>query len=196
MNLCFATNNENKLREIQSLLGSTFHLLTLKDIGCHADIPEPYDTIAENSLGKAEYIWKQFHTNNFADDTGLEVLALDGAPGVQSARYAGSSRDSGKNIDLLLHNLRNTDERRARFVTVITLILDGKVHVFEGVANGHIIREKRGEEGFGYDPVFIPEGYDRTFAEMDLDEKNRISHRSKAFSQLVQFLKKESHGSF
>jgi XTP/dITP diphosphohydrolase len=194
MNICFATNNENKLREIQSLLGSEFHLLTLKDIGCNVDIPEPYDTITENSRGKADYIWKHFHINNFADDTGLEVYALNGDPGVRSARYAGPSRDSEKNIGLLLQNLDDAADRRARFVTVITLILDGEVHSFEGIAEGHILHEKRGEEGFGYDPVFVPEGYDRTFAEMDLDEKNRISHRSKAFSKLVQFLKKETHG--
>ncbi|CAG4989216.1 dITP/XTP pyrophosphatase [Dyadobacter sp. CECT 9275] len=188
MKLCFATNNENKLREIQSLLGNNFNLITLKDIGCDVDIPEPYLTIAENSHGKAEYVWQEFGISCFADDSGLEVDALGGAPGVISARYAGPQRNSDDNIALLLTKLGSEVNRKARFITVITLVLDGIYNQFEGTVEGTIIAERRGLEGFGYDPIFLPEGHDRTFGEMSLAEKNNLSHRARAFSKLVSFL--------
>ncbi|WAC11670.1 RdgB/HAM1 family non-canonical purine NTP pyrophosphatase [Dyadobacter pollutisoli] len=189
MKLCFATNNLHKLEEIQVLLGTHFELVTLKDIECNEDIPEPYDTIAENSKGKAEYVWDNFGINCFADDTGLEVDALNGDPGVKSARYAGPQRDAGENIDLLLQNLAGQTDPAARFITVITLVIDGQYRQFEGSVEGKIIFEKRGANGFGYDPVFVPEGYDRTFAEMTLAEKSALSHRARAFAKLVAFLK-------
>lgn len=189
MKLCFATNNLHKLEEIQALLGTHFELVTLKDIGCNEDIPEPYDTIAENSKGKAEYVWDNFGISCFADDTGLVVDALNGDPGVKSARYAGPQRDAGDNIELLLQNLAGQSAPTARFITIITLVVDGQYRQFEGSVEGKIIFEKRGTNGFGYDPVFVPEGYDRTFAEMTLAEKSALSHRARAFAKLVAFLK-------
>jgi len=189
MKLCFATNNSHKLKEIQALLGDQFELVTLNDIGCDTEIPEPYDTIAENSKGKAVYVYDHFSMNCFADDTGLVVDALGGEPGVFSARYAGPQRDSDDNIALLLDNLSSKTDRTARFITVITLAIDGEYYEFEGTVEGKIIKEKRGTNGFGYDPVFVPDGYDRTFAEMTLSEKSLLSHRSRAFSKLVGFLK-------
>lgn len=189
MKLCFATNNLHKLEEIQALLGDQFELLTLNDIGCHADIPEPYETIPENSRAKAEYVWKNYGINCFADDTGLEVASLNNEPGVRSARYAGPQRNSEDNIDLLLTNLANQNNHGARFITVITLVLDGAYHQFEGIVEGNIIFEKKGANGFGYDPVFVPEGFDRTFAEMTLPEKSALSHRGRAFAKLVGYLK-------
>jgi XTP/dITP diphosphohydrolase len=189
MKLCFATNNVNKLKEIQALLGDQFELLTLNDIGCLTDITEPYETIPENSRAKAEYVWENYGINCFADDTGLEVFSLNNEPGVRSARYAGPQRNSEDNIDLLLTNLASHSNHGARFITVITLVLNGVYQQFEGIVEGNIIFEKRGANGFGYDPVFVPEGFDKTFAEMTLAEKSALSHRGRAFTKLVDYLK-------
>jgi XTP/dITP diphosphohydrolase len=186
--LCFATNNANKLREVQRLLEGRFLVQGLEAIGCHEELPETQPTIPGNSRQKAEYVWEHYRTSCFADDTGLEVEALGGEPGVYSARYAGPQRDSADNIRLLLQRLAGHENRRARFVTVITLVLRGQVHQFEGVAEGTILPEWRGNEGFGYDPVFLPDGHSQTFAEMPLLEKNRISHRGRAMEKLVAFL--------
>lgn len=188
MKLCFATNNLHKLEEIQALLGDQFELVTLSEIGCNTDIPEPYDTIAENSKAKAEFVWKNFGINCFADDSGLEVAALNGEPGVRSARYAGPQRNADDNMNLLIEKLWNHTNRQSRFVTVISLVLDGVYHQFEGIVNGRIISERRGTNGFGYDPIFIPDGHDRTFAEMTMQEKSALSHRGLAFAKLVGFL--------
>lgn len=191
MQLCFATNNAHKLAEIQALLGSDFTLETLAAIGCHEEIPETQPTIAGNSRQKAEYIWRNFRVNAFADDTGLEIYALDGEPGVHSAHYAGPQRNADDNIRRVWHELAGRGEgipARARFLTVITLVLDGKYHQFEGTVEGTVIAEKRGTNGFGYDPVFRPAGHDRTFAEMSMAEKSQLSHRARAFARLVAFL--------
>ncbi|MEN7549014.1 non-canonical purine NTP diphosphatase [Rapidithrix thailandica] len=187
--ICFATNNPNKLREIRQALEGHFNVVGMQEIGCTEDIPEPYDTLEENSNAKAVHIWEKFQIDCFGDDTGLEVEALNNAPGVLSARYAGEQKDNNANIRLLLKNLAGKPHRKARFRTVITLYLQGKSHQFEGIVNGHITEELRGEEGFGYDPVFVPEGHTHTFAEMSLEEKNKISHRGKAVQQLISFLK-------
>lgn len=189
MKLCFATNNRHKLEEIQALLGDQFELVTLSDIGCETDIPEPFDTIGENSREKARFVNENFGIDCFADDTGLVVDALNGEPGVKSARYAGEHRNSNDNIDLLLKNLADKENKAARFLTVITLCLNGHYHQFEGTVEGVIIDEKRGTNGFGYDPVFVPEGQARTFAEMTMQEKSGLSHRGRAFAKLVAFLK-------
>ncbi|TDB68776.1 RdgB/HAM1 family non-canonical purine NTP pyrophosphatase [Arundinibacter roseus] len=192
MELCFATNNLHKLAEIQDLMGAEFRLLTLEDIGCFEDIPETQPTIAANSHQKAEYIWEHFGANAFADDTGLEVYALDNEPGVYSARYAGPQRDANDNIEHLWHRLAETGKTLpspARFVTIITLVHRGKYYQFEGIMEGSIIAKKRGTNGFGYDPVFLPLGHSRTFAEMSREEKGQLSHRAKAFEKLVEFLK-------
>ena len=190
MKIVFATNNEHKLAEIRAILGDAFEVVSLADIGCHEDIPETGSTLEENALMKAEYIYNKYHLSCFADDTGLEVEALDGAPGVYSARYAGGvGHDSDANMKKLLHELENKDNRKARFRTVIALIIDDKVKTFEGIVNGEIIKERRGGEGFGYDPVFQPEGYDKTFAELGLDVKNQISHRARATQKLADYLK-------
>ena len=189
MKLCFATNNVNKLLEIQALLGDEFSLSTLKDIGCEDDIPETRETIAENSSQKAEYVWNNYRIDCFADDTGLEVEALNGEPGVLSARYAGPQRDANDNMTLLLKKLSMQTNRNARFKTVITLVRNGDYKQFEGVVEGTIIFEKRGSFGFGYDPIFMPNGYETTFAEMSLEEKGQLSHRAIAFAKLVAFLK-------
>jgi XTP/dITP diphosphohydrolase len=191
MKLCFATNNRHKLEEIQAILGDQFELLTLSDIGCDTDIPEPFDTIAENSREKARFVRDNFSIDCFADDTGLVVDALNGEPGVKSARYAGEQRDSNDNIDLLLKNLAVKENRTARFLTVITLSLNGEYRQFEGTVEGIIIDEKRGSNGFGYDPVFVPEGHTRTFAEMAMQEKSEMSHRGRAFAKLVTFLREQ-----
>ena len=190
MALCFATNNRNKIKEIEKLLGQEYPLLGLKDIGCTVELPETQKTLEGNSLQKAEYVYHHYRTDCFADDTGLEVFALDGEPGVYSARYAGPERDSQKNMALLLENLQGKDSRAARFRTVITLIKEGKTHQFEGIVKGKIKENYQGNEGFGYDPIFIPEGYDKTFAEMSMEEKNKISHRGIAIQKLVAFLRK------
>jgi len=189
MKLCFATNNMHKLQEVQAMLGGAFSLVTLAEIGCTDDIPETRDTIAENSAQKAEYIWDKYGINCFSDDTGLEVASLNGEPGVLSARYAGPQRNSDDNMDLLLTKLSASENRKARFKTVITLVLNGTYNQFEGIVEGEIISEKRGGEGFGYDPIFLPDGYDRTFAEMTLAEKGKLSHRARAFEKLNAFLK-------
>ena len=209
MKIVFATNNEHKLSEIRAILGPSFDVVSLADIGCHEDIPETGQTLEENALMKAEYVYNKYHLSCFADDTGLEVAALNGAPGVYSARYAaivpagepaGPSHDSEANMARLLRELANNNNRKARFRTVIALIEKKDVcpcgctsikvvHKFEGIVNGEITREKSGAEGFGYDPIFRPDGYDKTFAELGLDIKNQISHRARATQKLAEYLK-------
>ena len=192
MRIVFATNNQHKLSEIRQILGSRVEVLSLKDIGCDVDIPETGSTLEENALQKAQYVYDHYHIDCFADDTGLEVDALDGAPGVYSARYAGGEgHDSEANMTKLLGELGENNNRRARFRTVITLIQQGEVHEFEGIVNGQIIRERRGGEGFGYDPIFQPDGYDQTFAELGIEIKNQISHRARATAKLAEYLLKE-----
>ena len=171
------------------MLGKRISLVSLEEVGCLEELEESKETIEGNSQQKAEYVYDNYGVNVFADDTGLEVAALNGEPGVKSARYAGPDRDNESNIDLLLKNLESKNDRSAQFRTVITLFLNGKMHQFEGVAKGEIISAKRGDKGFGYDPVFIPEGYTKSFAEMTMEEKNVISHRGKAVKKLVDFLK-------
>jgi XTP/dITP diphosphohydrolase len=190
--IVFATNNEHKLRELQQILGQQFKLLSLKEIDCFEDIPEESPTIEENSMDKAIYVFEKYGKDCFADDTGLEVEALDGRPGVLSARYAGDEKNMDENIAKVLAELEGKTNWKARFKTVISLIIDGKKHQFEGIVNGKIIKDKRGEGGFGYDPVFVPDGYEITFAEMDAAEKNKISHRGLAVKKLVDFLEKLS----
>lgn len=188
MKLIFATNNQHKVEEIRHSIGQQFELLTLKEAGIDVDIPEPHDTIEANASEKSRTIYRMTDTNCFSEDTGLEVAALNGEPGVKSARYAGEDKAFDKNIDKLLHKLEGRDDTRARFKTVISLIIDGKETLFEGICNGRIIRERRGSKGFGYDPVFIPDGSDKTFGEMEMEEKDRFSHRAKAIQKLVTFL--------
>jgi len=188
MELVFATNNHHKVQEIQSLVGDRITLLSLKDIGHEGDLPEEQDTLEGNAYQKAKYVFDHYGFNCFADDTGLEVEALNGLPGVYSARYAGSSKNSQNNINKLLRKIKDKQNRRARFRTVISLIINGTEKRFEGVVNGEIINDLRGEKGFGYDPVFKPDNYESTFAEMPLDEKNMISHRSKAIKKLTNYL--------
>ncbi|MTI22041.1 non-canonical purine NTP diphosphatase [Fulvivirga sp. RKSG066] len=187
MEICFATNNDNKLQEIRELLPD-FHILSLKDIGHSGDLPEDQNTLEGNSHQKAEYVFKNYNVDCFSDDTGLEVFALDGEPGVYSARYAGVHHDSEANMRLLLDKMADIGDRSAQFRTVITLILDGKVKQFEGVVKGTILKSKAGEKGFGYDPIFQPKGFDSSFAEMSSEEKNKISHRGEAVKKLVQYL--------
>lgn len=187
--LVFATNNAHKLEEVAAILGDQVELLSLNDIGCQTDIPETAETLEGNALLKSSYIYKNYHLDCFADDTGLEVEALNGAPGVYSARYAGGEgHDAQANMLKLLHELDGKENRKAQFRTAISLILDGKEYLFEGVIKGEIIKEKRGDSGFGYDTVFMPEGYDRTFAELGNDIKNQISHRALAVQKLCEFL--------
>lgn len=188
MQLVFATNNFNKLKEVQNALPENIKLLSLSDIGCFEDIPETQDTIKGNAIQKAEYVKTKYGYDCFADDTGLEVSALNGAPGVYSARYAGEQRNSIDNMNKLLHDLENTIDRSAQFKTVIALHFNNRLEVFEGICKGEIIKEKRGNKGFGYDPIFQPLGYKQTFAEMDLTLKNKISHRGKATKLLISFL--------
>ncbi|HOO99146.1 MAG TPA: RdgB/HAM1 family non-canonical purine NTP pyrophosphatase [Bacteroidales bacterium] len=188
MQLVFATNNHNKVREINNILGDSFNLLSLGDLGLNEDIPENEPTIEGNALHKARYIYDRLKIPVFADDTGLEIDALDGLPGVHSARFAGGSKDSAANIEKVLALMKDSINRTARFRTVIALIINDHEYIFEGTVEGSIISEKRGSEGFGYDPVFVPEGQARTFAEMPLSEKNLISHRARAFEQLITFL--------
>ena len=187
--LVFATNNAHKLEEIRAILGDKVEVLSLKDIRCEADIPETADTLEGNAALKAEYIHAHYGMDCFADDTGLEVEALDGAPGVYSARYAGGEgHDSEANMKKLLAELEGEETRKAQFRTAICLIEGGEKHLFEGIVKGEIIREKKGSSGFGYDPVFVPEGYAETFAEMGAEEKNRISHRARAVQRLCDYL--------
>ena len=200
MKIVFATNNEHKLSEIRQILGNDFEILSLADIGCHDDIPETADTLEGNALQKAQYIFDHYHLSCFADDTGLEVDALGGAPGIYSARYAGEGHDSEANMRKLLHELGENNNRKARFRTVIALIQKEEVTsdaipvqnttFFEGIVEGQIIREKRGHEGFGYDPIFQPDGYNETFAQLGLEIKNRISHRARAVEKLAKYLLK------
>jgi len=192
MDLVFASNNQHKVREIRSILGNSFNLLSLNDINIIEDIPENEPLIEGNALSKARYVYSATGRNVFADDTGLEIEALNGLPGVHSARFAGENKDSSANIDKVLEMLGDNKNRKARFRTVIALILNDKEYLFEGIAEGNIIREKRGGEGFGYDPVFIPEGKTLTFAEMELIEKNAVSHRARAFEKLREFLNQQS----
>ena len=205
MKIVFATNNKHKLDEIRSILGESIDVLSLKDIGCDADIPETGKTLDENAQQKAQYIYDNYHLDCFADDTGLEVDALNGAPGVYSARYANmedpsaESHDAEANMSRLLRELGENNNRKARFRTVIALIRKKdvcpcgctsikEIHKFEGIVEGEIIRERRGGEGFGYDPIFQPDGYDKTFAELGMDIKNHISHRARATQKLCEFL--------
>lgn len=188
MKLCFASNNEHKLNEIQKAIGGDIQLVSLNQIGCYEELPETRDTLEGNSLQKAEYVFSHFHIPCFADDTGLEVEALQGAPGVYSARYAGAQRNSDDNIALLLKNLNGVSNRKAQFRTIITLLGIGSEPIFfEGIIRGEIIPERRGSAGFGYDPVFVPQGFSRTFAEMSLEEKNQLSHRALAVKKLVDY---------
>lgn len=190
MELCFATGNQHKLAEVQKMLSPTIHLVGLIDIGCTEEIPETTGTVHGNSKQKAEYVFNNYKTFCFADDSGLEVEALNGGPGVDSAMYAGPQRSHSDNINLLLSNLKNQTNRKARFITVITLVNEEGVFQFEGILNGTIGYEKKGKGGFGYDPVFTPNGFEKTLAEMTMEEKNKISHRSLAIQKLVGFLKK------
>jgi XTP/dITP diphosphohydrolase len=188
MKLVFASNNQNKIKEIQLLLPDTIQILGLEDIGCFEDIPETDDTIEGNAILKADYVTKKYGYNCFADDTGLEVDALNGEPGVYSARYAGEQKDANDNMDKLLSNLKDKSNRSAQFKTVIALNLDGKQTLFTGIIKGKIIEEKVGTNGFGYDPIFVAEHYTKTFAELTIEEKSGISHRGLAVKQLVDFL--------
>jgi XTP/dITP diphosphohydrolase len=186
--LVFATNNPHKLREVSFILGDKVKLLSLNDINCHVNIPETANTIEGNALLKARYIYENYHLNCFADDTGLEVEALNNEPGVYSARYAGEGKDARANVTKILRKLECVENREARFRTAIALILDGKESLFEGIVCGEIIKERRGDSGFGYDPVFMPEGCDKTFAELGDNVKNIISHRAIAVNKLCEFL--------
>ena len=187
--IVFATHNEHKLKEVAALLSPTFEVLGLNDIGCTEEIEETESTLEGNAFLKANYVFDKYGHNCFSDDTGLEVSALGGAPGVYSARYAGKGRDSNDNMDKLLANLEDKADRSAQFRTVFTVIIGGEKHQFDGIVKGHIAKEKRGSAGFGYDPIFVPEGYDKAFAELGDDVKNQISHRARATRKLIEFLK-------
>lgn len=189
MKLVFATNNEHKLLEIRKLLDDSIELMSLKDIGCDDDIPENQDTLEGNAAEKSFFIYNKYGVNCFADDTGLEIQALNGEPGVYSARYAGEQRNAENNMNLVLDKLSKIKNRKARFRTVISLVIDGHETQFEGVVDGRIMEEKLGKTGFGYDPIFQPEGLNLSFAQMSLDEKNKISHRGRAVQKLVEYLK-------
>ena len=188
MKLVFATHNIHKLKEIQALLPKTIELLSLSDIGCNEEIAETAATIEGNALLKAQYVKKHYRYDVFADDTGLEVTALGGAPGVFSARYAGAQKSDIDNIALLLKNMESQQDRSAHFKTIIALCMGHEIRTFEGIVKGHITKEPVGTNGFGYDPIFLPEGYSQTFAELSAAEKNRISHRAKAFGKLIEAL--------
>lgn len=188
MKLVFATHNHNKAKEIQSLVPEGITIVTLDDLQCYEDIPETSPTLEGNAIQKAEYIVKRFNLNVFADDTGLEIEALNGEPGVISARYAGEQRDAKKNMDLVLEKLNGIENRNAQFRTVIALYWDGEMHLFEGIVKGKIRTTKTGDEGFGYDPIFEPENCSKTFAEMNLVEKNKMSHRARALEKMITFL--------
>jgi XTP/dITP diphosphohydrolase len=188
MKLIFATNNQHKADEIRAVLDNSLQIITLKEAGIDIDIPEPYDTLEENASGKSKTIFEITNTDCFSEDTGLEVEALNGEPGVKSARYAGENRSFDANIEKLLVNLSGNTNRKARFRTVISLLIHGKETLFEGTCEGEIIMERKGSNGFGYDPVFVPAGANKTFAEMDMAEKNKYSHRKKATEKLVAFL--------
>lgn len=197
MKLIFATNNQHKVEEVRSVLGNKFNIVTLQEAGINIDIPEPHETLEENAREKSKIIYQLTKTDCFSEDTGLEVETLNGEPGVKSARYAGEEKSFDKNIEKLLSKLKGKLNRKARFRAVISLMLGSKEYLFEGISEGVIINEKRGKSGFGYDPVFMPNGSNKTFAEMDLPEKNKYSHRKKAVEKLVAFLTelyaKQSH---
>lgn len=190
--IIFATNNQNKVIEVRSILKDEFNIISLSEAGINIDIPEPFDTIEENACEKARVINNLSGKDCFAEDTGLLVEVLNGEPGVKSARYAGEGRSFEKNIDKLLQNLEGQNNRAAQFKTAICVIINGKQNIFEGICKGTIIAERRGVSGFGYDPIFIPEGAEKTFAEMELDEKNEYSHRKKAIQKLISFLKSQA----
>lgn len=189
MNVCFATNNVKKLEEIRLLLEPDFYVKSLAEIGCHEELPETGNTLEANSLEKAQYVWDHYGVACFADDTGLEVEALGGEPGVDSAHYAGPQRDNQANMDLVLERLQGKENRKARFRTVITWVSQHETEQFEGVVEGEILAAKSGQKGFGYDPVFRPSGEERSFAQMSMTEKNQISHRGRALKKFVYFLK-------
>ena len=194
MKLVFATNNRHKLDEVRAIVGNRVEVLSLNDIDCHDDIPETADTLQGNALIKARYIYDKYGLDCFADDTGLEVEALGGEPGGYSARYAGEECCSEANMKKLLHNLTGKNNRNAQFRTVIALIIDGEEKLFNGIVKGSITEEKMGESGFGYDPIFIPEGYSESFAQMSSEQKNSISHRYRATEQLSNYLKEKYKG--
>lgn len=189
MQLVFASNNKNKIKEIQLLLPDSIQILSLEDIGCTEDIPETADTIEGNAILKANYVTQKYGYDCFADDSGLEVAALNGEPGVFSARYAGEPKNDENNIDKLLANLKDVNNKKANFKTIICLNMKGEQHLFTGIINGQIIEERIGNNGFGYDPIFVADGYEKTFAELSLEEKARISHRGIAVKKLIDFLK-------
>lgn len=189
MELVFATNNQHKLAEIQAIVGEHFKLLSLREIGCNEEIPEEQDTLEGNASQKAFFIYNKYGYNCFADDTGLEIEALNGEPGVFSARYAGEDKNPEANIDKVLGKLAKINNRKARFRTVISLVINGTEHQFEGIVDGEILKERRGNSGFGYDPVFLPDGFSQSFAEMNLQDKNQISHRGRAVAKLAEYLK-------
>ena len=186
----FATNNRHKVDEIRQSVGNDINIITLQEAGINIDIPEPYDTLEENSKEKARVIYELTKQNCFSEDTGLEVFALNNEPGVKSARYAGEDANAAKNMEKLLLNMKGVENRKARFRTVITLVLQGEYHFFEGICEGYILNEPIGSEGFGYDPVFVPNGYSQSFAQLGADQKNKISHRALAVNKLIQYLQK------
>jgi len=188
MEFIFATGNDHKLEEVKAILPKSILIRSLKELGYNKEIPEPYETIEENAIHKASVIYKHFDKNCFAEDTGLEVEALEGAPGVYSARYAGDHCSASENVELLLHNMRDKPIRTARFKTVAALIIGGEIHTFEGIVTGKISREIRGKGGFGYDPIFIPDSFSESYAEMDKTVKNSISHRSLSINKLCNFI--------
>ncbi|MCB0823766.1 MAG: non-canonical purine NTP diphosphatase [Bacteroidales bacterium] len=190
MELVFATNNKHKLEEISHILDEHYKIVSLKEIGCNEDIAETAETLEGNALLKARYIHSRYGRDCFADDTGLEIDALEGKPGVYSARYAGPGHDHQKNMDKVLFEMAGQANRKAQFRTVIALILEGQEYLFEGIVKGEILTERHGDKGFGYDPIFKPDGFDLSFAEMDLDDKNEISHRGRATRKLAEFLNK------
>jgi len=192
MKLVFASNNKNKIQEIQALVPNTIQIVSLEEMGCFEDIPETADTIEGNAILKANYVTQKYGYDCFADDTGLEVEALNGAPGVYSARYAGQKKDANDNINKLLSELKNNTNRKAIFKTVIVLNLNGKQNLFTGIINGKIIKEKIGTNGFGYDPIFVADGYEKTFAELSMEEKSTISHRGIAVKQLIEYFMKNN----
>jgi len=189
MELVFATNNQHKLQELQAILGNEIKLLSLKDIDCNEEIPEEQETLEGNASQKAKFVFDKYGYNCFADDTGLEISGLNGEPGVYSARYAGEEKSAEANMNKVLEKLTKINDRKARFRTVISLLIDGEEKQFEGIVEGKILTKKRGDSGFGYDPIFQPEGFDISFAEMDLSKKNEISHRGRAVQKLVAYLK-------
>ena len=189
MKLVFATNNKHKLDELQAILGDQFSLLSLKEIGCNEEIPEEQPTLEGNAKQKSSFIFDKYGYNCFADDTGLEIEALNGEPGVYSARYAGEEKSAEANMNKVLQKLAKIKNRKARFRTVISLIIDGAENQFEGIVEGTIISDKKGASGFGYDPIFQPDGFQETFAEMNLADKNKISHRARAVQKLIEFFK-------